>query len=234
MPRNWAIRWKPDTPLLVRQSYAGLRPEGAPDRGVFWPREAGRPAEAWGAYANNPLKSKDIRRLASDLRDFATDRLPDYMVPASFVLMEALPLTPNGKLDRRALPAPGVAGLQSGRVRSAAYARSSRCWPGFGATCCGLDRIGVHDDFFAELGGHSLVATRVMSRVRDRLGVDLPLRRFFEAPTVAGLAGRLLEDSSSRARIERTAELLEMVEELPEQELDAMLSDRAAGGSGAQ
>jgi amino acid adenylation domain-containing protein len=126
----------------------------------------------------------------SELRDFLKDKLPDYMVPSAFVVLDALPLTPNGKLDRLALPAPSLARpeLDTNFVapRNALEVQLVEIW----VEVLGVTRVGVHDDFF-ELGGHSLLATRVVSRVRGALRVELPLRYLFETPTVAGLAERI-------------------------------------------
>jgi acyl carrier protein len=96
----------------------------------------------------------------------------------------------------------------------------------------GVERVGVHDDFFAELGGHSLIATRVMSRVRDAFDIDPPLRHLFEAPTVAKLAERLLEDPVTRVRIEHAAALFLSLDELSESEIDAMLAGHRAPAGG--
>ncbi|MBA2448198.1 MAG: amino acid adenylation domain-containing protein [Chloroflexi bacterium] len=130
---------------------------------------------------------QDSTPTPTDLRGFLRAKLPEYMVPAAFVPLAALPLTPNGKVDRRALPAPDRSGpeLDSGFVpaRTPVEATLARMW----AEILGLDRVGIHDDFFA-LGGHSLLATQLVSRVRDAFRVDLPLRRLFETPTIAGLA----------------------------------------------
>ena len=111
------------------------------------------------------------------------------MMPSAFVLLDALPITPNGKVDRRRLPAPG--GLpESGRslvaARNATEERLLAIWK----ELLGVDRIGVEDDFFA-LGGHSLLATQAASRVRQAFGVELPLRTFFEAPSVASVAAEI-------------------------------------------
>ncbi|HST58045.1 MAG TPA: amino acid adenylation domain-containing protein, partial [Longimicrobium sp.] len=123
------------------------------------------------------------------LRAAVRRSLPDYMVPATFVGMDVLPLTPNGKLDRRALPAPDW-------TAAAAYVAPrtpvEEVLAGILAELLRVDRVGAHDGFF-ELGGHSLLATRVVSRVRAVLGVELPLRAFFEGPTVAALAARVDE-----------------------------------------
>ncbi|HSK77319.1 MAG TPA: amino acid adenylation domain-containing protein, partial [Thermoanaerobaculia bacterium] len=123
------------------------------------------------------------------LRAFLCEQLPDYMVPAAFVLLEKLPLTPNGKLDRRALPAP-----ERGTAGSWVAPRGpvEEILAGIWAELLDVELAGAHDDFFA-LGGHSLLATRVVSRVRRSLGVELPLRAVFESPTVAGLASRVEE-----------------------------------------
>jgi amino acid adenylation domain-containing protein len=111
------------------------------------------------------------------------------MMPSAFVLLDALPITPNGKIDRRRLPAPGGS-PESGRslvaARNATEERLLAIWK----ELLGVERIGVEDDFFA-LGGHSLLATQAISRVRQAFGVELPLRTFFAAPSVASVAAEI-------------------------------------------
>jgi amino acid adenylation domain-containing protein len=127
---------------------------------------------------------------AEELRTFLRTRLPEYMLPASFCLLEALPLTPNGKVDRSALPesleeaAPEQAEVVP--PRGPVEALLVDIW----REVLGTQRLSVHDDFFS-LGGHSLLATRVVSRLREALQVELPLRTFFEAPQLSELAARV-------------------------------------------
>ncbi|CAM4017544.1 amino acid adenylation domain-containing protein [Corallococcus exiguus] len=120
------------------------------------------------------------------LRQHLQQRLPEYMVPAAFVVMTALPLSANGKLERRALPAPTTA-LEATRTSAPPRTRTEQLLCGLFARVLRLERVGPHDDFFA-LGGHSLLATRLVARVQETFGVELPLRAFFDAPTVAKLA----------------------------------------------
>jgi acyl carrier protein len=121
------------------------------------------------------------------LRQFLKEKLPSYMVPSAYVLLESLPLTPNGKVDRRALPAadPERDDIKEDYVapRTPVEEELAGIW----AKVLGRQEVGVHDNFF-ELGGHSLLATQLTSRIRDAFQVELPVRILFEAPTMAMLA----------------------------------------------
>jgi amino acid adenylation domain-containing protein len=121
------------------------------------------------------------------LREYLKERLPEYMVPSAFVLLGELPLTTNGKVDRRALPAPDSSAVSSADTyvapRDAVEEALCEVW----AEVLRVERVGVRDNFF-DLGGHSLLATQVVSRVRHLTHVELPLRVFFESPTVEALA----------------------------------------------
>jgi amino acid adenylation domain-containing protein len=137
------------------------------------------------------------------IRQALRSHLPDYMVPSAVVTLDALPLTPNGKVDRAALPAPAAEEAGEGFVAPRTPAEEALA--GIWAEVLGA-RVGVHDDFFM-LGGHSLLAAQVVTRVRDRLRVDLPVRTLFEAPTVAALSLALerARPAATRPRIGRAA-----------------------------
>jgi len=126
-----------------------------------------------------------------ELRRFLKEQLPEYMVPAIFMMVEALPMTPNGKVDRRALPAPDF--QRSGIEIDYLPPRNTteEVLAGIWSEILGLKQVGIFDNFF-ELGGHSLLATQVISRVRECFSVDLRVRRLFESPTVAEL-GQLID-----------------------------------------
>ena len=125
------------------------------------------------------------------LHDYLKERLPEYMMPSAFVLLEAMPLTPNRKIDRRALPAPSASrGLDDASYvapRTPIEERLAVIW----SEMLGVTRVGVEDNFF-ELGGHSILATRMAYRSREIFHVDLSLRSLFQFPTIANTA-RLIE-----------------------------------------
>jgi amino acid adenylation domain-containing protein len=158
----------------VREAAAGVRTTAGERRlvGYLVPEASCRPAP-------------------DELRELLRQRLPDYMVPASYAILDALPLTPSGKVDRRALEQ--VALETAGEPRGTARVTpTEELIIGIWADMLGLDpaALGPGSHFF-ELGGHSLLATRVVSRLRQTLAVEIPLRRLFEAPTVAALAAEV-------------------------------------------
>lgn len=125
----------------------------------------------------------------SELRQFLQKRLPDYMVPSAFVMLEAFPLTPNGKIDRRALPAPDLSHREAENTFVAPRTPTEEILSAIWGDILGVE-VGVYDNFF-ELGGHSLNATQVLSRVRNALCVELPLRLLFEFPTLGAFSEHL-------------------------------------------
>ncbi|HEX3531179.1 MAG TPA: amino acid adenylation domain-containing protein [Thermoanaerobaculia bacterium] len=138
----------------------------------------------------------------ADLRAHVQSRVPEYMLPASWVLLAELPLTPNGKVDRKALPAPEPeATVKTVAARTPVEELLAQIW----AETLGRDTVGVHDRFL-DLGGHSLLAMQVLARVRQAFRLDLPLRSLFEEPTVAGMAHRI-----EAARAEGAVELPPLV-----------------------
>jgi amino acid adenylation domain-containing protein len=124
------------------------------------------------------------------LRSFIEERLPAYMVPAAFVLLDAFPLTSSGKIDRNALPVPDVTSLAAGHEHAPPRTPTEETIAGIYRDVLRLPEVGVHHDFF-ELGGHSLLATQVVARVREVFQVAFPLRLIFEESTVAKLAARV-------------------------------------------
>lgn len=129
---------------------------------------------------------------SGDLRKFLQQSLPDYMVPAAFVFMDALPRTPNGKIDRRALPAPTDVSWDSQRPRIAPRDDLETQLVIIWAGILGTNGVGVRDNFF-ELGGHSLLAARLFAQIENRFGIHLPLATLFQSPTVEQLANVLRE-----------------------------------------
>jgi hypothetical protein len=143
-----------------------------------------------------------------EVRAFLGTRLPEYMLPAAFVVLPELPLRPSGKVDRRALPAPERGRAEEpGHVapRTPIETLLAEIW----RDLLGIDRVGVFDSFF-KLGGHSLLATRLVSRLHLALQVDLPLRSLFEAPTLGEMALAVEELVIAR------------LDDLSEEELDAL------------
>ena len=123
----------------------------------------------------------------SELRHWLREKLPAYMVPSAFMRLDALPLTSSGKIDRLALPIPSQVRPELDAVFMPPHTPTEEVLAGIWTTVLGVEKVGVHDNFFA-LGGHSLLAVQVMSRLREAVQMEVPLCALFEAPTVASLA----------------------------------------------
>ena len=141
-------------------------------------------------YATLVPGSSGISASVKDLRDFLRESLPDHMIPAGLVLMDSLPLTSNGRVDRRALPDPAAERTEPEGAFVAPQTAAEEMLEGIWCEVLGIPRAGANDNFF-DLGGHSLLGTQVVSRVRERFHVELPLRAIFESPTLSALARRI-------------------------------------------
>ncbi|MFI1411259.1 amino acid adenylation domain-containing protein [Streptomyces sp. NPDC020707] len=146
------------------------------------------------ALTGDPGASGDVGGPETkELHAFVASRLPDFMVPSAFVLLDRLPLNPNGKLDRNALPEPEYLGAAYRAPRTTREKSLAELF----AEVLGVDQVGIDDGFF-DLGGHSLLATRLISRVRAEMGIEIPIRKIFDLPTVAALAAWSEESAAPR------------------------------------
>jgi acyl carrier protein len=141
------------------------------------------------------------------LLDTLKHKLPEYMIPSSFISLNALPIGPNGKVDRKALTkmeeSPPSFGDDYVAPRTELERELTQLW----ADVLRVEKVGIHDNFF-DLGGHSLLATQLISRIREAFLVDIPLRSIFEAPTVAGLSKIIVQQQIEQAGSEDLAEVL--------------------------
>ncbi len=155
---------------------------------------------------------------AGKLRVYLRQHLPEYMIPAVYVMLGALPLLPNGKVDRRALPKLGQTMQEpeevGGEPRNPVEEAIAEIW----ARVLGRKQVGIHDNFF-DLGGHSLLVTQVISRVRENLQVELPLRVLFEKPTVADFAEEVIQKEFERTDSDDLMQMLAEFEMLPTDEV---------------
>jgi amino acid adenylation domain-containing protein len=163
---------------------------------------------------------------AAELREHLAERLPSWMVPQAWMVMDALPKTPGGKVNRRALPAPDAAAAQEEAQFAAPATATEQAVAEIWREVLGLERVGATDDFF-DLGGHSLKATRILTRVGARLGVDLPVGVIFDHPTVRGIAA--LVDERRATPPEPDGDLVAWLEDLSEEEAERLLAERAGG-----
>jgi acyl-coenzyme A synthetase/AMP-(fatty) acid ligase/acyl carrier protein len=176
---------------------------------------------AYVVAARGPLPT------TAELRAFLKEKLPEYMLPSVYLVLDKLPLTPQGKVDRRALPRSEGAARELDVSFVAPRNAIEEVLAEIFAEVLMIERVGVNDNFF-ELGGHSLLATQLVSRVRKDFQPDLPLRKIFEAPTVAALAALLVAGEPSPGQFEKRAETLQRIGSLSADDLEEMLKRKRA------
>lgn len=181
----------------------------------------------WPEYTNRPVQEREAGDLSRQLRALLKESLPDYMVPHDIVCLDALPLTPNGKVDRRSLPVPDQVRPALDAEYIAPRNPVEEVLVGVWCEVLGLDRIGVNDNFF-DLGGHSLKATQIVSRVNDAFRVRTTLQSLFENPTVA-LSAQALErlGAETGTDVAQLAQVLTELNRLSDAEIDTLLAAQA-------
>ncbi|HYK22283.1 MAG TPA: phosphopantetheine-binding protein, partial [Pyrinomonadaceae bacterium] len=165
--------------------------------------------------------------MSGELRGFLKEKLPEYMLPHLYIFLDKLPLTPHGKVDRRALPRPEGMERELAAPFVAPRNAVEEVLCEIFAEVLSVERVSVNDNFF-ELGGHSLLATQLVSRVRKAFQPELPLRKIFEAPTVAALAASLVAGEPTPGQFEKTAETLRTIESLSADDLEELLKRKRA------
>nr|WP_257207543.1 phosphopantetheine-binding protein [Nostoc linckia] len=155
----------------------------------------------WRDYTNNPLQAKFALELVPQLRDFLSEKLPEYMIPTNFMLLDALPLLPNGKVNRRALPPPDIATARN-TLHTPPETEVEQMIANIWQDVLRLERVGIDDNFF-DLGGHSLLVGQVHAQLREKLNRDLSLVEIFQHPTINLLAKHLSEEQQEQPGFEK-------------------------------
>ncbi len=140
----------------------------------------------WNSYTNNPLQEQFQHKLAPELRDHLKEKLPEYMIPSIFMILQELPLTPNGKVDRRALPSPDHARLGQKKDYVAPRTHTEEALAEIWRLILGLERVGIYDNFF-DLGGNSLLIIRVVAKA-NKAGLGIATKQVFKHQTIVELA----------------------------------------------
>ncbi|MEM7203276.1 MAG: amino acid adenylation domain-containing protein [Planctomycetota bacterium] len=179
-------------------------------------------------FANNPMMGKLARQLGPELRRSLSRQLPEYMVPAVYVPMDAMPLSPNGKVDRKALPEPDTSRPDIETAFAAPENPVQDVVAGIWTDVLGLDRVGIHDAFL-DLGGHSLLAVQIQARLGEIFPFEITLPDLFESKTVSRLAD-LIQTRGAQAGID-AAEVCGMLKEIDQLSEDEIRS-RIGSGSG--
>ncbi|PYS67942.1 MAG: hypothetical protein DMF73_18020, partial [Acidobacteria bacterium] len=143
--------------------------------------------KSWSDYANDPIGGRYAGMLAQEMHATLKGKLPEYMIPSHFIMLEELPLTPSGKLDRRALLQTENSRPELAERYVAPRTEAEKVLAEIWSELLRVERVGIYDDFF-KLGGHSLLITRILIRVQTILHVNLPMRVILESPTIAGMA----------------------------------------------
>ena len=170
------------------------------------------------------MPAENIRLNISGLRKFLGYKLPDYMIPASFIPIDSLPLTPNGKINHRLLPVPDRSRpeVETPMVapRSEVEKKVAQIW----MEILALDEVGIGDNFLA-LGGDSLSASRVVSSVIRHFQVEIPLRALFQSPTIAEMAGVIVEHQRTQMGDVELEKILDNLESLSDEMAERLVSE---------
>ncbi len=175
------------------------------------------------AYFTRDRKgSSDESSLVTQIRDYLKESVPDYMVPAHFIVIETIPLTLNGKLDRKKLPAPNISDWTDGYEAPSTPAEEivANIW----AQVLGVERVGRHDNFFT-LGGHSLLVVQLVNRVQELFDIRIVVRELFEAPTVAGITRTLIDHEPQPGMVDTMARLQQELDQMSDEEIRAALNE---------
>jgi hypothetical protein len=198
---------------------------GAP--AVLFPDETGLRVDASRRardFANNPMTGKLSRQLGPSIKALLSAQLPEYMVPALTMTLDAMPLSPNGKVDRKRLPEPDTSRPDMDSPFVAPKDAVEEVVAGIWTDVLGLDRVGV-EDAFLDLGGHSILAVQIQSRLNEILPFEISLPDIFEARTVARLCDRI-RSKGLNAGVDalEVCETLKMIEQLSDDEIEAQMS----------
>ena len=170
------------------------RSGGSRHSDIAWPSEHRASPRSWADYGNQPAMKTASDRLIPALRAHLRERLPEFMVPSAFVVLDALPSTPNGKVDRRALPPPSGLAAASHAAFEPPRTPVEKTLAGIWRELLGVEAVGLEDDFF-ELGGHSLLAVKLFAEIERTFARKLPLSTLFQATTLGRLADVLARSS---------------------------------------